>query len=330
MAWAVVVKQVVEIAGRAEGGAWRARVRELRHGRRELPARPRPEFPDCGAWVVPQSPWQLLYRHRWWSGTETNQLIVFALMTLAMAPVRILVVDDDDVSREVIALLLEQGGYEVNTASSGDAALLRLGAEMEWKPAVVLTDVQMPGIAGEELARRLREVCGAGTVLLAMSGSEPDSAVRRAFDGFLLKPFTVEALGAAIDGRFDGVTGGTTGRDVSALDVGVYRKLAGAMGREKLEQLYALCLKDAEMRIGLMRQSASSGDDAAYRREAHAIKGGCGMVGAAELQTLAMSMEEQGLGNANHVATLDEFVLACERLRRILIAHASEKMHPGN
>jgi CheY-like chemotaxis protein len=51
-------------------------------------------------------------------------------MTLATAPIRILVVDDDDVSREVIALLLERGGYEVNTAGSGDAALLRLRVEM--------------------------------------------------------------------------------------------------------------------------------------------------------------------------------------------------------
>jgi CheY-like chemotaxis protein len=320
----------VRIAGWAEGGAGRARVRELRHGRRELPSQPLSEFPDCGVWVVPQGPWQLLYRHRGWSGTETNQLIVFALMTLDVTPVRVLVVDDDDVSREVIALLLEREGYEVNTAGSGDAALLRLGAQMGWKPAVVLTDLQMPGIAGSELALQLRNVCGTGTVLLAMSGSEPESAVRRGFDGFLLKPFTTEALVAAISGGPGVVEDEEVERGVPTLDEGVYQKLAGAMGRERLEQLYALCLSDAEMRIGLMRQAASSGDDAAYRREAHAIKGGCGMVGATELQTLAMSMEEHGLGNANHVATLAEFMLACERLRRILIAHASEEMHPGN
>jgi HPt (histidine-containing phosphotransfer) domain-containing protein len=78
-----------------------------------------------------------------------------------------------------------------------------------------------------------------------------------------------------------------------------------------------------------MRQSASEGDDDSYRKEAHAIKGGCGMVGALELQRLATSMEERGLGDANHVASLDEFMLACERVRRILIAHASEEKHPG-
>ena len=43
-------------------------------------------------------------------------------------PVRVLVVDDDDLSREVLALLLQGAGYAVETAESGDAALLHLQA----------------------------------------------------------------------------------------------------------------------------------------------------------------------------------------------------------
>jgi len=249
-------------------------------------------------------------------------------MNIEMVPVRILVVDDDAVSREVIALHLEQAGYEVETAESGEAALLRLGAGAGLWAGVVLTDVQMPGIAGEELVRRLRGLCGEGTVLLAMSGSEPEGAVRREFDGFLLKPFTMEALAAVIAGGSSGSVDGAAGRDVPTLDESVYRKLVGSMRGERLEQLYALCLSDAETRVAGMRRAASGGEDAAYRKEAHAIKGSCGMVGAAELQRLATSMEEQGLGDANHVASLDEFMLACERLRRILVAHASEENVP--
>jgi HPt (histidine-containing phosphotransfer) domain-containing protein len=68
-----------------------------------------------------------------------------------------------------------------------------------------------------------------------------------------------------------------------------------------------------------MQQAASGNDDAVYRREAHAIKGGCGMVGALELQRLATSMEEHGL-SGDHVASLKEFVAARERLRGMLIA----------
>jgi CheY-like chemotaxis protein/HPt (histidine-containing phosphotransfer) domain-containing protein len=249
-------------------------------------------------------------------------------MDADVLPVRILVVDDDAVSREVIALHLEMAGYAVETAESGDAALLRLGAAAGLQPALVLTDLQMPGIAGAELGRRLREVCGAGMLLLAMSGSEPEGAVLREFDGFLSKPFAMETLTAVVAGSAE-IADGMVGGDIPALNEGVYRKLAEAMRRESLAQLYALCLSDAEARIVVMRRSASDGADAAYRKEAHAIKGGCGMVGAAELQSLATSMEERGLGDANHVATLDEFMLACERLRRILVAHAGEEKGSG-
>jgi HPt (histidine-containing phosphotransfer) domain-containing protein len=68
-----------------------------------------------------------------------------------------------------------------------------------------------------------------------------------------------------------------------------------------------------------MRQAAANGDDATYKREAHTVKGGCGMVGALEMQTLATSMEKRGLSD-DHVASLQQFAVACERLRGMLIA----------
>lgn len=242
-----------------------------------------------------------------------------------MSAVRVLVIDDDALSREVLALLLSSEGYEVETAESGDAALLHLQAAPDALPAVLLVDLQMPGTAGSELARRLREVCGTGTKLVAMSGSVPEQETRRGFDGFLLKPFTMSTLTAAVGGEAVGEAVGEddgAGRGgVMALNEGVYRKLAASMRGDKLEQLYELCLADSENRISAMRLSASSGDDAAYRREAHAIRGGCGMVGAVELQTLAATMEARGAGATNDVASLNEFLVACERLRRILVAH---------
>jgi CheY-like chemotaxis protein len=262
------------------------------------------------------------------SGKPICQLIVFALMSKATIPVRVLVVDDDEVSREVLAVLLDGEGYAVTTADSGDAALLDLTA-VGSPPDVVLVDMQMPGTAGGELARRLRDACGEGTALLAMSGSEPEETAQRGFDGFLLKPFTMEEFGAAL-GRDDAAMEGSDEypsmrkeESDGVLNEAVYTKLAASMKRSQLEQLYAMCLEDVEKRVQRMRTAASKHDDATYRREAHAIKGGCGMVGATELQTLATTMEEQGMGVANQVASLDEFLLACGRLRRILVARRS-------
>ena len=236
-------------------------------------------------------------------------------------PVRILIVDDDELSREVLTLLAEGAGYEVEAAESGDAALVHV-RRVRPLPEVVLADMQMPGTAGDELARQLRRLCGAGTLLLAMSGSELEDGVGREFDGFLLKPFTMETLTATISGGLIRVEDGPAGADGVVLDEGVYAKLAGSMRGSQLEELYALCRKDAEVRVERMRRAASTGDDAAYRKEAHALKGGCGMVGAIELQRLATSMEERGLRD-DDVATLNEFMVACERLRRILVARES-------
>ncbi len=234
-------------------------------------------------------------------------------------PVQVMVVDDDALSREVLALLLHGAGYTVETADSGDAALLHMQTA-HLLPQVVLTDLQMPGTTGNELALRLRSLCGPATMLLAISASAPDDGSDREFDGFLLKPFTMETFTAAIAGKTANAAREPNGMAAApVLDEVIYSKLAGSMRRPQLEQLYALCLADAEARLAMMGQAASGDDDAAYKREAHAIKGGCGMVGALELQTLATSMEERGLSD-DHVASLNEFIVACERLRGMLIA----------
>jgi CheY-like chemotaxis protein len=247
-------------------------------------------------------------------------LILFALRANKIAPRRILIVDDDALSREVLALLLEHAGYLVEAADSGDAAMRSLSAASAPSPDVVLADMQMPGTAGKALALKLRELCGPSTRLLAMSGSMPPPETVREFDGLLLKPFTIDELAAAItdDGSplelFQPVN-----QHLTALDETIYAKLSTSMRPERLEQLYQLSLSDVENRIALMRQAASNQREDAFKREAHAIRGGCGMVGAVELQQIAASMEKNGI-DTNHVVSLDELMVACQRLRSILIA----------
>ena len=244
-------------------------------------------------------------------------MIVF-VQEVTQMPVQVLVVDDDALSREVLALLLHGAGYPVETADSGDAALHHLQTA-HLAPQVVLADLQMPGTTGNELALRLRGLCGPATTLLAMSASAPGDGSDREFDGFLLKPFTMETFTAAITGLTTKAAREPNGMIATVLDEAVYSSLAASMRRPQLKQLYTFCLADAEVRLATMRAAATGGDDAAYKREAHAIKGGCGMVGALELQTLATSMEERGLSD-DHVASLKEFLVACARLRGMLIA----------
>jgi CheY-like chemotaxis protein len=248
-------------------------------------------------------------------------LILFAMMKNVTTPHRILVVDDDALSRDVLTLLLEHAGYVVETADSGDAAIHHLNTVPGPLPHVVLADLQMPGIAGSALAYALRDRCGEATLLLAMSGAVPAADIIRGFDGLLLKPFTMEELSSAIASHGHAATGSgkAAGRNLSPLDEIIYEKLAGSMRKERLDQLYTLCLEDTEARIARMRKAASKSDSAAFRKEAHAIRGGAGMVGASELRMLAASIEENGI-HADHVASLDELLGACTRLQRILMA----------
>jgi CheY-like chemotaxis protein/HPt (histidine-containing phosphotransfer) domain-containing protein len=239
-----------------------------------------------------------------------------------MTPLKILVVDDDALSRDLLVLLLAREGHTAEIAESGEAAIAAL--KQAAMPGLILVDLQMPGIRGSALAYRLREACHETARLLAMSASPPPEGSLEGFDGFLRKPFSMDALSAAL------MEPSTKDREdiespqkAHVLDHEIYRKLEAAMSREKLAQLYALCLDDVKRRVSTMREAAARNDDESYRRAAHAIKGGCGLVGALELQTIAASGENTGI-TANHVATLDEFPLACERLERMLVANRQD------
>jgi CheY-like chemotaxis protein len=233
-------------------------------------------------------------------------------------PVSVLVIDDDALSREVLVVLLEAAGYIAESADSGEAAISLLQTAHSL-PQAVLTDLQMPGITGNELAQHLRLLCGPTTTLLAMSATAPEDHSTRDFDGFLLKSFTIGAFTAALAGTAPKPASDSQTKEIAVLDESTYLKLTASMRPQQLEQLYALCLADVDSRLTKMRSAAASGDNATYRAEAHAIKGSCGMVGATELQTLATSMEKRGLGD-DHVASLKEFPLAARRLRRMLVA----------
>jgi CheY-like chemotaxis protein/HPt (histidine-containing phosphotransfer) domain-containing protein len=245
----------------------------------------------------------------------------------------LLLVEDDEVSREVLTLQIGAQGYRVDAVDSGDAAVVWLEGLQRKLPGAVVTDLQMPGLSGRELAERLRELSVAkgspGTVVIAMSASRPPEDLLRGFDGFLLKPFTMAQLAAALESAAGPAAGAESGRtvepaqagsDSAGLDEAVYTRLVAAMPVTQLQQLYTLFLDDAGARIGRMRAAAEAGDDRTYRKEAHAIKGGCSMVGAAELHRLASAAEQGGMAAANHVASLSEMLGAVERLRRILLA----------
>jgi DNA-binding NtrC family response regulator len=107
---------------------------------------------------------------------------------------KILVVDDDESLRRVMQMQLEEAGYEVLAASQGQDAL----AVMEdMTPALVITDLKMPGISGLDLLRRLRGAYPETTVIMVTAFGTVSTAVEAmkagAYD-YITKPVDYEQL----------------------------------------------------------------------------------------------------------------------------------------
>ncbi|WP_402845404.1 response regulator [Microbacterium sp. GXS0129] len=102
---------------------------------------------------------------------------------------RVLVVDDDpDVALLVKVLLERRAGAEVEVATSGESALARVGA---FRPDLVVTDIEMPGLSGLELLAELRRrMPGVPVVVMTahVSVEYAVSALRAQADEFLTKP----------------------------------------------------------------------------------------------------------------------------------------------
>ncbi len=103
----------------------------------------------------------------------------------------------------------------------------------------------------------------------------------------------------------------------------IYRQLSNTIPTPQLKEMYALCINDARNRIAAMRTLAAARDSVQFIREAHSIKGGCGMLGATELHRMAAELEANGLqtgraGRARDVNSLDELSSGCDRLERML------------
>ena len=101
----------------------------------------------------------------------------------------ILLVEDEAPIRKITALLLKRLGYRVQEASSGEEAL-RLAQGSREKIDLLMTDVDMPGMSGRELAEVLR-ARDAGLKVLFLSGH---TSVLHTEVTFLQKPFTLDAL----------------------------------------------------------------------------------------------------------------------------------------
>jgi CheY-like chemotaxis protein len=113
----------------------------------------------------------------------------------------VMVVDDDEIARKLIAKALEEQKYELLFAQDGAAAL---GVLRRTRPNLILMDINLPDIDGVTLTRRLKATPHLANIpVLMLTGDARretlDSSMSAGAAGFIVKPFTRDSLVAKLD-----------------------------------------------------------------------------------------------------------------------------------
>lgn len=114
---------------------------------------------------------------------------------------KVLVVDDNPVSRELIREVLEDSGRRVLEAENGEEALKKIAEE---KPDIVLLDIQLPIYDGYEVLRRVRTILKLdklpvlAVTAYAMKG-DFERALAAGFDAYITKPIDAAALRVQVE-----------------------------------------------------------------------------------------------------------------------------------
>jgi len=115
---------------------------------------------------------------------------------MTVAQHKVLLIDDSEISLHFVASVLSKAGYDVRTADDVDKISNVLG---DWRPDIILTDVNMPGVSGLELCRMLKsnyETAHVPVVLFSAVPAEELEGMARdcEADGFLSKANGLDVL----------------------------------------------------------------------------------------------------------------------------------------
>ena len=119
-----------------------------------------------------------------------------------MTKAKILMVDDNPGNMKLLSFILGKQGYEVRIAGDAEQALSVLE---EFKPRLILMDVQLPGMDGLELTRRLKaDPAYADVVIVAVTASamkgDEQQALAAGCDGYITKPIDTRLMPVLVAG----------------------------------------------------------------------------------------------------------------------------------
>jgi CheY-like chemotaxis protein len=116
-------------------------------------------------------------------------------------PARVLIVDDNALNLKLTTLVLREHGFDVQTATDAEQALEAL---QTFRPHAILMDVQLPGMDGFELTRRLKSnPATRGMVVIALTAyamkGDEQLAYRAGCDDYISKPIDTKTLASRVE-----------------------------------------------------------------------------------------------------------------------------------
>lgn len=211
---------------------------------------------------------------------------------------RVLVVDDAEVNRIAAQALLARMGHVSDAVGSGlDAVEQACKSRYD----IVLMDIQMPDLDGEETARRIRERLGATTprIVALTAHSVPGDRERfmaAGMDGYLTKPIEPGALAAELGGMPPPAAGPE--RAEFLVDRGHLRALLAYDDDKQsmVRDILNMFLRDAPQILDAVRGSCARQDYAQLARDAHLLKGAASNAAATALSGAATRLEALARG----------------------------------
>jgi CheY-like chemotaxis protein len=120
-------------------------------------------------------------------------------------PRRVLVVEDNDMNMQLVEYLLEEGGYSIVKATSGEEALAITRDAAAPPPDIILMDIHLPGMDGLSVVRQMKTDERTQRVpILALTAhamrGDRDRFLDAGCDGYISKPIDVKTFLSAIEG----------------------------------------------------------------------------------------------------------------------------------
>lgn len=178
-------------------------------------------------------------------------------------PPRVLLVDDSAEGRLLLRRLLEPLGFDLREAADGQQAV---AIEREWQPALILMDMRMPILDGEQATRLIKARDGARkVVVVALTASsfeeEREEILRAGCDDFIRKPFDeahllqVLARHLALEYRYDADPVSSSGASSRKELVGRLRRMSGPLRRQLEHALDELDVQEVERVLQILQQT---------------------------------------------------------------------------